>query len=273
MTVLDPPQASPFLKWAGSKRLLLDQILPHVPGEFGRYYEPFLGSGALFFALQPKSARLSDANEALMKVYISVRDEAGEVHEHANAHERTREAYYELRDRSFGHPAEAAGAFIYLNKMCFNGLYRVNLKGRFNVPWGAPKSDFVTGLDHLRSCQAVLRRPGVTLATGDFDANLRRAAAGSLVFLDPPYVTRHNRNGFVHYNEKIFSWSDQQRLASTAEKLRRRGAHVLVTNALHADVLSLYPNFESHAMSRFSHIAGSRDKRGPVHEALLVGKV
>lgn len=149
----------------------------------------------------------------------------------------------------------------------------MNSSGKFNVPWGAPKTDFVVDRSNLLACSEALQQPGVRLSIGDFEDTLTMGTEGDLVFLDPPYVTRHNNNGFIDYNERLFSWEDQKRLARRAEELRRVGAHVIVTNAYHSDVLALYPNFQVHELTRNSTLASSAARRGRVSEAILVGRL
>lgn len=261
-----------FVRWAGSKRGLLTHILPHVPDDFGRYFEPFLGSGALFFLLTPDEAVLNDRCSDLITTYQAIEKDARAVAQAARSIAFDRETYYEVRSGRSADPIRYAGEFLYLNRACFNGLYRVNSSGQFNVPWGAPKTDFVADEGNLVACQQALSKPGVTLLCDDFEIALTDCEAGDLVFLDPPYVTRHNNNGFADYNEKLFSWDDQVRLARIAESLRAGGATVIVTNALHADVVELYPEFGAHQIDRHSTLASATSRRSRTSEALLVGR-
>lgn len=262
----------PFVRWAGSKRGLLKHLVPHLPREFGTYHEPFLGSGSLFFLLQPERAYLNDSCNELIETYRAVRSDVETVIQAAMKIPMDRTTYYDVRDNRSLNPLVRAGEFLYINRACFNGIYRVSSTGRFNVPWGAPKTSFVVDPENLRACSRALSGPDVTLTSEDFEQALLHAKPGDLVFLDPPYVTRHNNNGFVDYNERLFSWRDQQRLATLAEELRARGCHVIVTNAYHPDVLALYPAFAVHEMSRSSTLAGASSKRGRVSEAILVGR-
>lgn len=262
----------PFIRWAGSKRRLLSQIQPFVPATYRTYVEPFLGGGSLFLHLQPKTAVLSDACLPLIDTWRAVAKNPDRVHHEATKRPLEKDAYYDARRERGGGYLQRAGRFIYLNKGAFNGLYRVNLRGDFNVPWGAPKSSYVCDIDHLRRVSSLLNRPGVQLSCGDYLETLARAGKEDLVFLDPPYVTSHNNNGFIEYNEKLFSWSDQVKLAESSRAAVERGATVLVTNANHPDVLALYPTFEQHVLNRASTLAASSAKRGPTTEALLVGR-
>lgn len=262
----------PFLRWAGSKRGLLGQLIPHLPAEYGTYVEPFLGAGSMFFLLRPTTARLNDSCAELIETYRAVRLDAEAVIEAARAIPMEKDRYYQTRQNRSPEATTRAGELLYLNRACFNGLYRVNSSGEFNVPWGAPKTDFVVDADNLRACSRALAPQSVELTLGDFELALETCGAGDLVFLDPPYVTRHNNNGFIDYNERLFSWDDQRRLASRAEELRAAGCHVIVTNAFHAEVLGLYPRFAVHELTRSSTLASSSSRRGRVSEAILVGR-
>lgn len=261
--------ARPFLRWAGSKQRLLSQILPIVPRFSGVYFEPFLGSGALFWALAPEKAKLSDASSELIGTWHAVRDNSEFLCEYLQPLKPSKELYYDIRNgRADTYPLRAA-EFLYLNKTCWNGLYRVNAKGEFNVPYGAPQSDFIFDKDNLLHCSELLRRPGVEIMNVDFEVALGSARSGDLVFLDPPYVTKHNFNGFRDYNEKLFGWSDQERLAGIASRLAASGVHVIVSNADHTDVAALYQGFRMTTLSRPSTLASDPTRRGRVTEALF----
>ncbi|OGA66491.1 MAG: hypothetical protein A3G81_02230 [Betaproteobacteria bacterium RIFCSPLOWO2_12_FULL_65_14] len=259
----------PFLRWAGSKRFLLGHIAALLPKGFGTYYEPFLGSGSLFFLLCPSDAVLSDSCKELITTYRAVRDNPAQVMRHLRLWKPDPELYYEIReDRGRGRFRRAA-EFIYLNKTCWNGLYRVNLEGKFNVPYGKPKTDRIIDRVELVSAAKALSARGVKLLVADFDQALKEASKEDLVYLDPPYVTGHNGNGFLEYNKNIFSWDDQVRLADTARRLASKGVHVIVSNANHEPVLKLYKGFKRKIINRFSTLASDLDKRRRIDEALL----
>ena len=262
-------QPRPFVRWAGSKRPLLPHIVSVMPRQYGAYHEPFLGGGSLFFLLQPQRARLSDSCTELIATFEAVREDARAVVRHLRPWRPDPDFFYALRkSRSRGRYRRAA-EFIYLNKTCWNGLYRVNSRGEFNVPYGLPKTDYILDEDNLIACGRALSHPGVSIRCCDFDRALDDVASGDLVFLDPPYVTTHNNNGFIDYNKQLFSWDDQVRLAARARELACRGAHVIVTNAHHADVLRLYEGFNVRPVSRSSTLAANPSKRSRVNEALL----
>lgn len=262
-------QPRPFLRWAGSKRLLLPQLVNALPESFGSYYEPFLGSGALYFLLRPKKAVLNDTCRELVDTFGAVRRDVDKVIRSLRPLKPNRDMFYQIRSNRSRNAYTRAAEFIYLNKTCWNGLYRVNSKGQFNVPYGRPKTDAIVDEANIRSCSKLLRRADVQLQSGDFAVSVASAGEGDLVFLDPPYVTRHNDNGFVDYNERLFGWDDQIRLAKTARDLVKRGAHVLVANAYHRDLLDLYTGFSISKLNRASTLASNSSKRGRVTEALF----
>ncbi len=266
------PNASlprPFLKWAGSKRHVLRHIVDLLPPTFRVYREPFLGSGALFFLLAPKRAALTDSCSDLIDTFTALRDNAGAVIRYLEPLKPDPGLFYGIRQRRSHGRVKRAAEFIYLNKTCWNGLYRVNGQGVFNVPYGAPKTDFVADPANLRACSDALRRSGVDLASCDFEKALANASAGDLVYLDPPYVTGHSNNGFLEYNETIFSWADQVRLAGIARRLREKGAHVIVSNANHSPVVALYKGFSVKTFDRSSTLASDVTKRRTVSEVLI----
>lgn len=260
----------PFLRWAGSKQALLGQLLPHIPETSGRYIEPFLGSGSVFLRLKPLAACLSDASQELINVWRAVRDDVDSVVGYLKPLVPNRDDFYRIRGARSPEPVTRAAEFIYLNKTCWNGLYRVNSTGEFNVPYGMPRSDFIFDEDNLRACSRLLNSSGIEIEACDFEQSVARAGSGDLVFLDPPYVTKHNYNGFRDWNEKLFSWSDQERLAASARAAACRGATVIISNADHADVGQLYAGFSKHELSRSSTLASNVSKRGRVTEALFV---
>lgn len=258
-----------FLRWAGSKRALLPHIVEALPSAYRVYHEPFLGSGSLFFLLRPQRALLSDSCVELIQTFGAVRDNAGAVLRYLRPLKPDRTVFYTIRSKRSSARFKRAAEFIYLNKTCWNGLYRVNSRGEFNVPYGLPKTDHVVDEANLVACGAALAPEGVRLQTGDFEGVLDGVQRGDLVFLDPPYVTRHNNNGFIDYNEQLFSWADQVRLARCAHDLAERGAHVLVANAFHSDVIDLYDGFNLLPIDRASTLASNAAKRSRVTEALF----
>lgn len=260
----------PFLRWAGSKRVLLPQIVEHLPKTFGTYYEPFLGAGSLFFLLQPSCAVLGDLCAPLVSTYEAVRDNAASVLRYLSQLRINKKTYYKVRAESPSGRYKGAANFLYLNLACWNGLYRVSARGNFNVPYGRPRSRNLHDYENIKECSRLLNQPGIKLENRDFEQTLSTATRGDLVYLDPPYVTGHNNNGFRDYNEALFSWDDQIRLARLATRLAQEGVSVVVSNALHADIKALYSAFSAFEVSRKSTLAGDSKFRGRATESLFV---
>lgn len=263
----------PFLRWAGSKQALIPQLMPILPQQFGRYYEPFLGSGALFFHLKPKAASLTDVSGELIDLWTAVRDSPDTLIDYLKPLKPDKTLYYKIRENRSLEKVIRAAEFLYLNKTCWNGLYRVNSNGKFNVPYGAPRSDFIFDEQNLLACARILKRSSVTIRKCDFVESLQRARRGDLVYLDPPYVTQHNNNGFRDWNEKLFRWEDQERLARQAKALKERGAFVVVSNANHQDIRNLYQGFKAHVVSRSSTLSSDSSFRGRVTELVLTANL
>jgi DNA adenine methylase len=259
----------PFLKWAGGKRWLARSYSWLFPEAYDRYVEPFLGGGAIFFAQEPDSAVLSDANEKLVETYNAIREDwqsvVASLEEYSKLH--SDEFYYEARKTEKREAYAEAARFIYLNRTCWNGLYRVNLQGKFNVPRGT-KNSVLMDTDDFEAISSALQK--ATITTKDFEATLSEAGPGDFVFLDPPYTVAHNNNGFLKYNENIFSWADQERLKKAAVAAAARGASVLVLNARHASIEQLYDGVGTmHVVNRHSVISGNADHRKGVEEVAI----
>lgn len=261
----------PFLKWAGGKRWLASHLRDLIGTVEGSYIEPFLGSAAVFFTLQPQSAVLSDCNRELVGTYRALQTQHKAVERHlAEHHELHSKAhYYEVRSVIPETFAKRAARFIYLNRTCWNGLYRVNLDGQFNVPIGT-KSAVLMESDDFECVSEALRR--AEISHGDFQISVSRAKSGDVVFCDPPYTVRHNHNGFVKYNEDLFSWADQIRLRDVLRVARDRGARVFITNADHESIRELYrDDFKIQEFERYSSIGGANAVRGNYSELLITG--
>lgn len=260
----------PFLKWAGGKRWLPSRY-PHLfPCEYERYIEPFVGGAAVFFALQPAKACLGDSNAHLMDCYRAIQSNWRYVWRYLKAYERahSNSFYYEVRGSSAHRSIfREAARFIYLNRTCFNGIYRENLEGKFNVPRGT--KDAVTFPDDDFSLTSKLLQ-SACLSTQDFANTIDDANADDFLFVDPPYTVRHNMNGFVKYNQRIFSWNDQVRLRALLFAAVKRGVKVLMTNANHASIRELYSGFGCfHVLTRRSVIAANERYRGPSTELAI----
>lgn len=259
----------PFLKWAGGKRWLVSSYSDLLTFPYKRYIEPFLGSGAVFFHLTPKKAILADSNKELIKTYQAIKDDWKGVKRELQKHHcnHSKKYYYAVRGSNPRTPHTKAARFIYLNRTCWNGLYRVNLHGEFNVPIGT-KTNVILDTDDFEAISKLLKN--ADLRVGDFESVISLAGPGDLVFVDPPYTVKHNLNGFVKYNEKLFSWDDQIRLKECLTQAKQRGARIVVTNAFHDSVKRLYRGFgEFLTLTRSSIIAASSARRKECEELVI----
>ncbi len=237
-------QAKPILKWAGGKTQMLNDLLPKVPSSYGRYIEPFLGGGAMFFALQPENAIIADSNPELINVYRQVSDHVDDVIRYLEQYENTKETFYAVRSQKWETlpAAEAAARTIFLNKTCFNGLYRVNKKGEFNVPYGKYANPNICDRDTLYAASAVLKK--AEILCGDYFLVLEHyAKEGDFVFLDPPYLPVSEYSDFKRYTKEQFYEEDHVELAKIIMRLHERGCHVILTNSNHPLVHELYASF------------------------------
>jgi len=259
----------PFLKWAGGKRWLVASHANLLPKGFNRYIEPFLGSGAVFFYLCPTKAILGDSNSELIDTYLAIKQNWALVYRYLKKHQRmhSRDYYYRIRSFKPKSLASRAARLIYLNRTCWNGLYRVNQAGTFNVPIGT-RSSVIFEDDSFDKVSESLQ--GAELQSCDFEQIIDMAGEGDFVFADPPYTVRHNDNSFIKYNEKLFSWLDQERLCSALKRAKDRGAQILVTNACNQSVRELYEaNFETLAVSRNSLISSKVETRKKCEELVI----
>ena len=264
-------KATPFIKWVGGKTSLLHELLKHVPGRgsLRGYHEPFVGGGALFFAVQPRRASLSDQNAELIHTYSQVRDDVYSVldalarHIYEQAHFTAVRA---LDPLTLG-PAERAARFIYLNKTCFNGLWRVNRAGRFNVPIGRYKNPKFNDPATLITSSHALK--GVKITHAPFEESMAKAAPGDFVYLDPPYDPVSPTASFASYTAGGFSWEDQKRLAHACIVLNRRGVRFLLSNSATDRVRALYSGFEQRLVKAPRFVNSKAGARGPVDELLV----
>lgn len=274
-----PPPARPFVKWAGGKGALVEEILARAPhlSEVERYLEPFLGAGAVLFAIRSRAPSLpclaSDTNPELVNAYAALRDELGEVLAHLERHEAAhdRAHYYAVRASVPRGVAERAARFIYLNRTCFNGLYRVNSKGEFNVPMGRYTNPRILDRENLEAVSSVLR--SVEVRAADFAELLSEARAGDLVYLDPPYQPLSRTSSFTAYTKDGFGELEQERLARLFAAAVDKGATVILSNSGDARVRELYENLNP--APRIDEVQVKRainsktSRRGPVGELLV----
>jgi len=273
-TTAEQAPAAPFLKWAGGKRQLLPEIREHVPAEFGRYFEPFVGGGAVFFDLFAADrirsrCYLGDVNEELTTTYAAVRDHADAVVSSLRAHARRHSDsyFYEERARRPTTPAHVAARMIYLNRTCYNGVYRVNKSGGFNVPIGRYANPTVCDETNLRACSEALEYAEVVC--GDFASVLATARSGDFAYFDPPYLPASETADFTGFTAAGFKASDHERLAECARRLKETGVRVLLSNADLPAVRELYRGFEVRAVRARRNINSKGGKRGDVGELLI----
>lgn len=273
---LPAPVASPVIKWVGGKTKLLPELLARLPERFGRYYEPFAGGAALFFRVAPERAVLSDYNADLVALYRAVTHDVESVirrlERHRAAHDET--YYYAMRtkwnDRDGNwDDAKRAAAFIYLNKTCFNGLYRVNRSGDFNVPIGRYTDPPICVPDTLRAASAVLAR--AELRCGDYRDSVGDAEKGDFLYFDPPYDPVTPTANFTSYTQSVFGAEQQRALAETARILVARGCRVMLSNSDTPFIRSLYKGFKIDRVKCARAINSNAARRGDVDEVIVVG--
>ena len=249
-------QAKPILKWAGGKTQMLNDLLPKVPSSYGRYIEPFFGGGAMFFALQPENAIIADSNPELINMYRQVAVNVDEVIQYLKKYENTSEMFYTVREQEWTQlpKAEAAARTIFLNRTCFNGLYRVNKQGKFNVPYGKYANPKICDEDGLKAASEALKK--AEILCGDYLLVLDHyAQPGDFVFLDPPYLPISEYADFKRYTKEQFYEEDHIELAKIIMRLQERGCHIILTNSNHPLVHELYAPFTIDVIQTKRHIS------------------
>lgn len=228
-----------------------------------------MGGGAVFFAIDPLGqAYLNDSNAELVETYQQIRDQPDLVIRSLKRLKNSKKEYYAIRKRKPIKPYTRAARFIYLNRCSFNGIYRVNSLGGYNVPYGHRKNVDIVTAHNLHAVSSVLQNRVITCT--DFSAQLDNVCENDLVFLDPPYTVAHENNGFIEYNQKLFSWEDQIRLRSFVEDIERRGAYFILTNASHESILRLYDDIGTiYKRSRYSQVGGRNKTRGMYNELII----
>lgn len=249
-------QAKPILKWAGGKTQMLGDLLPKVPAFFGRYIEPFFGGGAMFFALQPENAVIADSNPELINMYREVADHVEDVIQCLKRYENTSEMFYTVRSQEWTAlpKADAAARTIFLNRTCFNGLYRVNKQGQFNVPYGKYRNPKICDEEGLKAASAALQKADILC--GDYLLVLEHyAQPGDFIFLDPPYLPISEYADFKRYTKEQFYEEDHTELAKMIITLHERGCYVILTNSNHPLVYELYAPFKIDVVQTKRHIS------------------
>lgn len=260
----------PFLKWVGGKRQLLPQLQGLLPRSFKRYVEPFVGGGAMFFHLKPEQTLLADANRELVDCYTAIRDCVDDVVEELQEHRYDKDHYYEVRARDPWEMRlpERAGRTIFLNRSGFNGLYRVNRAGRFNVPFGRYTNPLICDEVNLRGCSELLST--VQIEHSDFEQVASQAEEGDFVYFDPPYVPASPTASFTSYTPGGFGLQEQERLAELFSELASRGVQVMLSNSDTPLVRELYSGHRIESVSARRNINSKASKRGKVGEVVVM---
>lgn len=269
----------PFLKWAGGKRQLLPEIRKYIPNTFAHYYEPFIGAGAVLFDLQPNLATINDVNHELINIYEVIRDDVDELLEDLSRHKNDADYFYEIRsldrtdDYALLSSVERASRLIYMNKTCYNGLFRVNSKGQFNVPFGKYKAPNIMNEEVLRDVSDYLNRANIKMLNVDFAEAVKEAKEGDFVYFDPPYDPLSMTASFTSYSNEGFSRADQERLRDLYVALHKRGCYVLLSNSDTPFIRELYekidPDIEVVSVQASRAINSQASKRGKIGEVLV----
>ena len=266
----------PIVKWVGGKRQLLDEIIPRLPERITSYCEPFLGGGAVLFSIQPSKAIVNDLNADLIAVYEVIRDDVESLIDDLKKHENTSEYYYKIRDLDRDKAAyqamskvERASRLIYLNKTCFNGLFRVNSSGEFNSPFGHYKNPNILNEPILRAVSKYFASSGITFFSEDFSATLDRVGRGGFVYLDPPYDPVSDTASFTGYNKGGFGRSEQIRLKQCCDNLTRRGIKFMLSNSATDFIKDLYREYNIDFVKANRVINADASKRGAIEEVLI----
>ena len=263
----------PIVKWVGGKRQLMFELLKNMPENYNRYFEPFIGGGALFFELQPDNAYISDMNEELINLYKVVRDNVDELIADLQKHDISKEYFMEIRniDRTEEYKSwsdvKKASRFIYLNRTCFNGMYRVNSKGEFNVPFGNYKNPRILDENNLINCSNLLKRTEIKHA--DFSEILKRVKKGDFVYFDPPYVPLSETSSFTSYTKDGFDLDMQFKLRDVCDELDSMGVKFLLSNSDTKLVNELYENYNIKKVFASRQINANADGRGKITEVLV----
>ncbi len=268
---------APILKWVGGKRQLLNEITPLIPKRITTYVEPFLGGGAVLFNLQPKKAIINDFNKDLINVYRVVRDSPQELLDILKKHDKynCEDYYYEIRalDRSENYTnmsnLEKAARIIYLNKTCYNGLFRVNQAGQFNSPYGRYKNPNIVNEPVILAMSNYFKNNNIKILEGDYRDALKNLRKGAFVYFDPPYMPISSSSSFTGYTENGFNEKDQIELKIECDKLNDRGINFMLSNSAHPYIIELYKDYEITFVKARRSINSKGNKRGEINEVLV----
>lgn len=277
-SILNSKQAlRPFTKWTGGKRQLLSVIKSLMPESYNRYFEPFVGGGALFFELAPKDAIINDFNSELINCYQQIKDNPSELIKSLSKHKESNSKEYYLNLRSADRDSriekmnnvERAARIMYMLRVNFNGLYRVNSKNQFNVPYGRYKNPQIVDSDLIVSISQYLNENTIHILNGDFEEAVKDVGAGDFVYFDPPYIPLSETSSFTSYTHEGFSYEDQVRLRDTFKKLDEKGAYVMLSNSSSPLVGELYKDFNIHKVSATRTNGAKSSSRGKIDEIIV----
>lgn len=267
---------APVLKWVGGKRQLLPEIDRSLPQSFATYYEPFLGGGAVLFHLQPANAVVNDINAELINVYEVIRSDCDGLLADLRKHRNEAEYFYQLRQKDRDRQeykklsaVERASRILYLNKTCYNGLYRVNRRGQFNVPFGRYKNPNFINEKALKAVHRYFNRASLTFKCGDFVAAVQDSEAGDFVYFDPPYDPVSASSNFTAYARGGFGRKEQMRLKQLCDELSRKKVSFLLSNSATEFILDLYGDYQINIVQARRAVNVKADSRGEVDEVLI----
>lgn len=266
---------APFLKWVGGKRQLLSSINQHIPNKISTYYEPFIGGGAIFFHNQPKKAVINDLNSELINVYKVIKDSPNELIKDLKTHKNDADYFYEIRalDRSTQYSdlsnIKKASRVIFLNKTCYNGLYRVNNAGEFNSPFGRYKNPNIVNDVTIKAVSNYLNNNNIEILNSDYEAVLKNIRKGAFVYFDPPYHPLSKSSNFTGYNQGGFNMYDQIRLRDVCNKLNEKGVKFLLSNSDAPFIKDIYKDYNIMLVKATRSINSNAKKRGEINEVLI----
>lgn len=267
---------SPVLKWAGGKRQLLPKIRKHIPKKYSTYYEPFLGGGAVLFDLQPKKAIVNDLNSELINLYQVIRDNVDELINDLSKHENNADYFYRIRsidmdEQEFGNlsDVERASRIIYLNKTCFNGLFRVNQSGKYNTPFGNYKNPNIINENTLRAVSKYFNKTNIKFKNVGFEESIKYIKRGAFVYFDPPYDPISPTSSFTDYTNSKFDKEEQIKLRDLCNELNRRGVKFLLSNSSTEFIHELYSEYTIEIIRAKRTINSVGSSRGEVDEVLI----
>lgn len=267
----------PFTKWVGGKRQLLNEIVKLMPHSYNTYHEPFVGGGALFFYLQPKNAVINDMNSDLILSYRAIKDDLNNLIEELEYHKQHNSKEYFLDLRSYDRDerinslsnTQKAARIMYMLRVCFNGMYRVNSKNQFNVPYGRYKNPKIVDKVLLKNISDYLNSSNILILNEDFEVSIKKCKAGDFVYFDPPYIPISETSSFTSYTNEGFSYEDQVRLRNVFSELTKKNVYCMLSNSNSPKTLELYEQFNIHQVKAKRSINSISSKRGEISEVII----